>query len=352
MNNKYLKSPIAVLINYLRKLISFVVLMLFCSTGALAADEPFKVNWLAVSDKEELSRTWQGSLVYLPEKLGGQWGRLVNDGRLEKAVSQIDQSEKIPLILFMHYCEGLGHHWEDMKRLSKLGFIVIGPNSFARKHRPIGCYEDKGKFNRYFDIAVAMRKAELDFAVQKLSSFSWIDTNNMFLFGSGLGGLAVAHYAGNEFAGHLIEGWGCRGPNPIFDGIWAPPEVRVFTTVSRNAPFLGNNKGFSVDCETFTAERKDSVSIVLDRPAQQVSWYPASIKPMIRFLMRDMGVDIDTVSQDKPIILKKTPDEIHLVEKWSDTAVYETSKIHCATFNKNRRLIQEPHDGVYKFVCE
>lgn len=339
------KCPIAAAI-YL------VALLFFLDIGSAHANKQFKVNWLKISDPQELERTWGNALVSLPERLGGALGRLVRDGRLEEAISQSNNAEKWPLILFMHYCEGLGHHREDMRRLAKLGFIVIGPDSFARQHRPLGCYEDRVKFNRYFDAAVAFQKAELDYAVQKLSKFKWIDRKNFFLFGSGMGGLVVAHYEGNEFAGHLIEGWGCRGPNPIFDGIWAPPDVRVFTTVSRNTPFLKRNPGFSVDCDSFVKQRKESVSVVLDRPAHQVSWYPKSFKPMIKFLMRDMGVNIGPLLEDMPLVLKRSSDGIQLREKWSDTAVYEMAKNHCAEYGKKMRLTSEPLKGIYKFACE
>lgn len=333
-------------------LIILATAALFLSVFSSLADERFKVNWLAISDREELEKTWQGALVHLPDQLGGTFGRLVRDGRLDNALLQNGPTEKWPLILFMHYCEGLGHHREDIRRLSKLGFIVLAPDSFAREHRPLGCYEDREKFIRYFDAAVGFQKAELNYAVQKLSAFDWIDRKNLFLFGSGMGGLVVAHYEGDEFAGHLIEGWGCRGPNPIFDGIWAPPQVRVFTTVSRNTPFLRKNEGFSVDCKTFTDQRTESVSAVLDRPAHQVSWYPTSFKPMIKFLMRDRGVEIGPLLEDTPLVLKRSPEGIQLREKWSDTAVYEMAKTHCAENGKKARPTAEAVKGVYTFACE
>lgn len=182
-----------------------------------------------------------------------------------------------------------------------------------------------------------MRKAELDYAVKMLADFDWINKRNLFLFGSGTVGLAVAHYEGNTFSGHLIEGWGCRGPNPIFDGIRTPPDVRVFTTASKNAPFLRRNEGFSIDCETSIKERENSVSIVLDRPAHQVSWHPRSYKAMIRFLMLNMNIDIDVISEDNPEILTSSPKEIHLIKKWSHTAVYETAKRHCSNYNRQSR---------------
>jgi len=330
----------------------YTSLFLFSNVTSTEANENFKVNWLAISDQQELDKTWKEALVYLPEPLGEVSGRLLREEKLSSALLKAGLKDKWPLILFMHYCEGLGHHREDMKRLSKLGFIVIAPDSFAREHRPLGCYEDREKFIRYFDAAVAFQKAELDYATQKLIEFDWIDRENLFLFGSGLGGLVVAHYEGNEFAGHLIEGWGCKGPNPIFDGIWAPPSVRVFATVSRNTPFLNKNVGFSVDCDTYIQQREDSISVVLDRPAHQVSWYPKSYKQMIRFLMRDMGVKIEALVNDNPQILKQSSSEIHLREKWSDSAVYEAARKHCVSFEKKSRQTGEPINDVYKFKCE
>lgn len=323
------------------------------AVSAFASDEPrFKVNWLAISDRQELERTWDNALVYLPAMLGGVHGKFLDEGQLSRIIEGSVVVKKYPLILFLHYCEGTGHHREDMKRLSRLGFIVIAPDSFAREHRPLGCYEDREKYIRYFDAAIAFQKAELDYAVEKLAKFDWIDRKNMFLFGSGTGGLVVAHYEGDEFSGHLIEGWGCRGPNPIFDGIWAPEGVRVFSTVSRNTPFLLKNEGFSVDCESFIAERPESVSVVLDRPAHQVSWYPGSYKAMIRFLMRDMGVEIEPLLIDEPEVISQSDSGIKLREKWSDTAVYDAAKAHCSDLGKKSWPTGETIGGVYSFVCE
>ena len=352
MHDKGIIPARKTILHQIADIMRFVAILLFINLGSSFADERFKVNRLAVSDKLELEKTWQNALVFMPESFGKTFGRLVKDGRLEKAVSQSDKRKKWPLILFMHYCEGLGHHREDLRRLSKLGFIVIAPNSFARSHRPLGCYEDREKYTRYFDAAVAFQKAELDYAVQKLSAFNWLDKTNLFLFGSGMGGLVVAQYEGSEFAGHLIEGWGCRGPNPIFDGIWAPPHIRVFTTVSKNTPFLRKNEGFSVDCKSFTKNRADSISVVLERPAHQVSWYPKSYKAMIRFLMRDMGVELGPLLEDAPKVVSRSPDGIKMLEKWSDEAVYDLAKRHCAAHNKLSRLTGEPFGGIYEFACE
>ena len=68
MKKYYQQFSRACLINSLHKVLKFWLFTIcICNAGAEAAGEPFKANWLAVSDKEELSCTWQGSLVFIPE---------------------------------------------------------------------------------------------------------------------------------------------------------------------------------------------------------------------------------------------------------------------------------------------
>jgi len=342
----------------MKSAISFVLLLATSMLWASAAftsekKKPWRPDWLAVSNTAELKRTWTQALVYLPASVGGQFGRLLAQTKpFTVDLRSRPNRRNLPTILYLHSCEGLGHHREDLKRLSKLGFVVIAPDSFARKHRPLGCNEEREKFIRYFDIAAAFQKAELDYAVQRLKEFSWIDRKNFFLIGSGIGGMVTAHYQGADFAGHVIEGWGCRGPNPVFDGIWAPPGVRVFSAVSRIDPWYQKNPGFGVDCASFIVGRPGSVSVVLMRPAHYVSWYSKSRVALIKFLTRDMNVDAKALASDVPIVVKSSADGIQLREKWSDEAVYAAARTHCAKYAKRSHLIARTQKNVYSFVCE
>lgn len=331
-----------------------LVFVLLVPGQSLASEHEadWRPNWLAVSDPIELNRTWSDALVFLPQELGLQFGRMLENGGDIAELDAPGGDQQWPTILYLHSCEGLGPHREDFRRYAQLGFVVIAPNSFARAHRPLGCYEEQEMFIRYFDIAAAFQRAELDYAVARLAEFSWIDRSNLFLIGSGMGGMVAAQYQGADFTGHVIEGWGCRGPNPIFDGIWAPPGVRIYSAVSRNDPWYENNAGFSVDCETFIADRPNSVAVVLERPAHYVSWYPNSRSSLIRFLTRNMDVDIEILAPDVPQTVTQTPDTILLREKWSDEAVYESARQHCAQTGKSSHLIAEPVNRLYSFVCE
>jgi len=328
------------------------ILIFLGNSVSYAEQQNWKPDWLAVSDPTELFRTWSFAYVYLPESVGGGRGRLLkNEESMNSMILQKLGKTKLPLILFLHACEGLGHHRDDIMNFSKLGFAVVAVDSFARNHRPLGCYEEEERYIKYYDIAIAFRKAELDYAVNRIKLLPWVDRNLQFLIGSGTGGMVVAHYQGTEFTGHVIEGWGCRHPNKIFDGIWAPKRVRIFSVVSKNDGWYKDVPGFGVDCESFIKDRPGSVSVVLDRPAHYVSWYPGSRPFLIKFLTRDLDVDQENLIDDTPEIIDSNKNGIKLKKKWSVESVYQTAKEYCSRFKKKNHLIENTEMGVYAFIC-
>ncbi len=318
-----------------------------------AGETNFKPNWLTVSSPVELQKTWASSLVHLPEILGNGRGLfLQNKKAFNSMILEKIGHRKLPLILFLHDCEGLGHHRDDIENYSRLGFVVIAPDSFARKHRPMGCYEEQSRYIKYYDIAIAFRKAELDYAVGEISKLPWVDKNKMYLIGSGTGGMVAAHYQGDEFNGHVIEGWGCRHPNSIFDGIWAPVKVRIFSVISRNDLWYKDVAGYRADCASFMTGRRNSKSIVLDRPAHYVSWYSGSRPELIKFLTRGMDVDLDELVNDAPSVIKSSEFGITLKKRWSVEAVYESAKQYCSGLAKKHHLTGNDQQGIYQFLCE
>jgi dienelactone hydrolase len=318
-----------------------------------AEQNPLHVSWFTVSNEQELQRTWSQSLVFLPEQYQQKSVKLLtNPEKLRGIIQTSTNNSKLPVIVYLHSCEGLGHHREDLKRPSRLGFVVIAIDSFAREYRSLGCNEKREKFLRFFDLVTAFQKAELEYAAQKISKFSWVDRKNLFLVGSGIEGMVAAHYAGDIFTGHVLKGWGCRGPNPVFDGVLSGSKVRIFSAVSKNDPWYIKNSGFSVDCASFLTNKPGSVSIILERPAHYVSWYPKSLPALIRFLTKDMEVDVESLVSDNPMVLDSSDQMIELREKWSDQAVYRTAGEHCARHQKKHHLVAEPRDRVYSFVCE
>lgn len=338
----------------LTRIVISLILIFTGSTNVSIADQSntWKPNWLMVSDQAELHRTWKSALVFLPPSMGGASGRLFeNESKLHADLLIKLKGKPLPLILFLHACEGLGHHRDDLLNYSQLGFIVIAPDSFAREHRPLGCFEEQETYLQYYDIAVAFQKSELDYAVERIAALPWIDSQNQFLVGSGVGGMIVAHYQGLDFSGHVIEGWGCHHPHNIFNGIWTSPQIPIFSVLSKNDGWYKNVPGFEGDCSQYLEDRRDSISIVLDRPAHYVSWYPGSRATLIKFLTQGLGVDQDPLIDDTPKTLYSSEFSIKLERKWSIDSVYKAAQKHCAKVGKKSHLISNNHFGIYAFDC-
>lgn len=336
------------------RIVIYLILIFIGSTNMSIADQtiPWKPNWLMVSDQTELNRTWTSALVFLPPSMGGASGRLLeNESKLSSELLIKLNGKSLPLILFLHACEGLGHHRDDLLNYSKLGFIVIAPDSFAREHRPLGCYEEQESYIRYYDIAVAFQKTELDYAVKRIASLPWVDSKHQFLIGSGVGGMIVAHYQGNDFSRHVIEGWGCHHPHTIFNGIWTSPQIPLFTVLSKNDGWYQNVPGFEGDCSQYLEHRPDSVSIILDRPAHYVSWYPGSRSALIKFLTDGLGIDQEQLIDDTPTTLHSSEYTIKLERKWSIESVYQVARVHCAKVGRKSHLSSNNRFGIYEFEC-
>lgn len=336
--------------------LGYFILVLLLSPALLSAENHqnrWKPDWLAVSDREELQRTWDSSLVYLPESVGEEHGRLLLDeSGLSAKILNTTEDLKLPLILFLHACEGLGHHRDDLLNYAKLGFAVIALDSFARNHRPLGCYEEQERYIKYYDIAVAFQKAELDYAVERIKALPWVDSEHTYLIGSGIGGMVVAHYQGVEFSGHVIEGWGCHHAHDVFNGIWTPPEIPVLSVVSKNDPWFKDVPGFEIDCKRYLDGRTNGISIELDRPAHYVGWYKNSRTTLIKFLTQGMQVDQSALIDDTPKVINSTPNAITLKVKWSLDAVYEMAKAHCLLSHKTSHLVSNEPMSTYGFVCD
>jgi hypothetical protein len=125
-----------------------------------AEQNPLHVSWLTVSNEQELQRTWSQSLVFLPEQYQQKSVKLLtNPEKLRGIIQTSTNNSKLPVIVYLHSCESLGHHREDLKRLSRLGFVVNAIDSFAREYRSLGCNEKREKFLRFFDLVTAFQKA-------------------------------------------------------------------------------------------------------------------------------------------------------------------------------------------------
>lgn len=195
---------------------------------------------------------------------------------------------RFPVVIYLHGCTGLKDSDRDVLRsIAQAGFIVVAPDSMARRYRPRQCNPRKrtGGFNLF---VYDFRQAEINFALQMMVDLPWVDRNNLFLVGSSEGGLASALYRGSSFRARVITKWTCQG-SPLVRGLSAPPDEPVLAIVRKSDPWYDpRNPGQAGDCGAFMGERPGSRSWVIDRgPDHNVLKDKSVVEEVVRFLSRN-----------------------------------------------------------------
>ena len=157
-----------------------------------------------------IGKSWEDALVFLPGKY------------FSTSVSKVNLDKKYPVVIYLHGCAGIvpSHDYGWAKEITKHGFIVVMPNSFAIPNRPSNC-DVTTATTGFFPSAHLIRIGEIAYAYQQLSRISWTDMNNVFLMGFSEGGVATARSEFKGFNGAIIMGWTCT------NGIFIPKKTPV-----------------------------------------------------------------------------------------------------------------------------
>ena len=196
---------------------------------------------------------------------------------------------RYPVVIFMHGCSGIENHSEMVwgKYLRDLGFIVVIPDSLARRDRYRSC---DGATASYFgtDITHRSRQQEIDYAYEKVANSTWAQKENIFLMGHSEGGIAAARTRRGDFQGIIISGWTCTTKYKGYAGIYSPETVPVLSILwkhDRWFPAGGHTHG---TCEASLAGRPGSKHITLD--GVEHTTFPSSIarEEVRNFLMKNL----------------------------------------------------------------
>ena len=170
--------------------------------------------------RSDLELTWDKAVIALPAR----GSRAVQVGTIEEIdlaarLAVLAQVDKLPVVLYLHGCTGIGN-FDFFEALAGAGYVVIAPDSMARRFRPLQCEPESrtGGFNLF---VYDFRQAEIGFALDRLGAIEAIDGRNLFLVGTSEGGVATALYHGDEFRARVIAQWTCTGV-PRVRGIAAP----------------------------------------------------------------------------------------------------------------------------------
>jgi len=220
-------------------LISLITVLTSCATMEPGAD---------------ISAAWEKRVTFTPE--------LENPLR----ASEIPFTTKqYPVVIFMHGCTGIEDHAEIQwgKYLRDLGFIVVMPDSLARRDRHRSC---DGATASYFGTQTThrLRQQEIDYAYEMVSNSNWAQKKNIFLMGHSEGGIAAARTKRGDFQGIIISGWTCTSKYQGYAGIYSPETVPVLSILWKQDRWFPLGTHSHGTCEVSLEGRPGSQHITLD----------------------------------------------------------------------------------------
>lgn len=263
----------------------YSVVLSACTTNAAREDEldangPEVEGLSGISDTEENTdsltgaestedsearRAWVYSLVRWPD---GQGSYMAPDiSQLEAGLAP--EQDTVPLVVYLHGCSGFwSGTYERINWLASQGFAVIAPLSLAREFYPQSCDASTFESGLYRPTR-DLRQADVQYAIEAIAQFSWIDFDNVFLVGLSEGAAMAATYAlpfDSEVAikARVLEGWTCNAGWSEYAGLATDGEP-VLSLVGDNDPWYQNDYHRG-DCGEFMSQDNGSESIVFSTP--------------------------------------------------------------------------------------
>lgn len=192
-----------------------------------------------------------------------------------------------PVVIFMHGCSGITAEGEVQwgKYLRDLGYVVLVPNSVARRDRGPVC--DTTSAQHYGrDTYHRLRQQEIDFALEKVLSSGWARKDRVFLMGHSDGGVAAALTSRSEFRGIIISAWTCTTKYTAYTGIRSPKEVPVLSLMWSWDRWYPSGH-LSGTCESSLSGRRGSKHVTLDGYGHNTYPSPVARQEVRTFLEAD-----------------------------------------------------------------
>ena len=253
-----------------------------------APDEMVEGDW---SDPAEMERTWQAALVRIP--VGSS--EILKSNIKDLDASLVPDGVKLPTVVYLHGCSGVWKGtYERIDLLTKNGFAVVAPVSFARKKYPMSC-DTQTHTGGLYRPTLTMRQHDAGYAIKQVKQLPWVDADNVFLMGLSQGGITAATFHSDDPAARVrarvVEGWTCHAGWEEYAGINAPETEPVLTLVAEGDPWFQNpySRG---DCGRFLNKHNGSQSVVyrtgrLQNRHELLEFEPAQ-KAVITFLRKHL----------------------------------------------------------------
>jgi dienelactone hydrolase len=241
-------------------------------------------------DPDQVSKTWENGYVFVPGLVIGEfiYGKM-GSPPVQSRLDELPNDVRYPLIVFLHDAAGLtGYEYKLQKALEVENFAMVLPDSYARTDRQSDCeWHKHNVMNCAMSPDVYLsRRSELIHAVRAVRRLSWVDQDNVFLLGSGEGGVAVALWGDEvDVSGYVIADWTCTAPAelPWFDGLRTPsnrPALALTTSGNRWADM----PGWDGNCADKANADADVEALVIDISVRNVLGLPEGRRALIEFL--------------------------------------------------------------------
>ena len=227
-----------------------------------------------------VEQAWIEASVYLP------------DSSLPKKLSSVKLEQPFPVVVYLHGCTGITSHdsaWA--KYISKLGFIVVLPNSMARQWRESNCDGRLAKITNKFPLAHVYRQQEIELAWNRLQSYNWVMKDKIFLMGHSEGGVAVATTTSDKYKGQIISGWGCTDKKySSFNGIKSPKHIPVLAIADRN-DFWHKGTIWQGQCSDQADSRLDFTQIDMKAGGEHSTYQYSEARMAVSSFLKRLTVD-------------------------------------------------------------
>jgi endonuclease YncB( thermonuclease family)/dienelactone hydrolase len=273
-------------------------LMLLClqlaggvSVAARSGGGDVEALMARAADPAELRQVWERGWLHLPAietpnpqpPVVGPLGSAYVRDRLKSLPGNVTW----PTVVFQHGCAGIQAPERRVAgMLTRMGFAVVLPNSFARPQRPVDCVVGTGEWGLAPNVHL-LRRAELVDAMSRVRALPWVDTANLFLGGFGEGARSVALWGGQEdVSGYLITGWTCSAPPGLewLDGLRLPADRPLLAIVARDDPYYRRSARRG-SCDGRATDGGAGTSLVIDGTVHNVFVYPESWLTLVEFML-------------------------------------------------------------------
>ena len=149
-------------------------------------------------------------------------------------VRDIPQNKKFPTVIYLHGCTGIvdWHDHEWARALQQRGYLVIMLDSMAREDRRPNC-DPVNRRGGLFPQVHEFRQQEINWALDRILTEPWANTEQIYLIGHSEGGTAAAVSTRREFRARVILAWTCTfNREPAADGLRSPHSQPVLAVAA------------------------------------------------------------------------------------------------------------------------